>query len=478
MLFAMTLGLQSCSDGDSKTATASTLEIYKDDAIVDALNFQIPANSAMIGVNCNADWTAEVSDPEWITISNHAGYGYEDKFSYIKVSVTKNSEDSRTGTITIKSGALSKVLTVNQSGAGLDPNDPFESSYEFVENLVLGYNLGNTLDADPGNSEWWTSGAPHTPIEYETSWGQPETTQEIINAIVEKGFNVIRVPVTWTHHIDDNGNVDSDWMNRVEEVVNMVLNSGAYCILNIQHDADDADDAWINANAESYSANSTKFKNLWTNIANRFKDKDGKLLFEAFNEILDTSQSNYWNDVADETAYEYVNKWEQDFVDAVRATGGNNEYRNLIVNPYSAGNSDAKLAGVKVPTDIHPNHIIGSVHSYDPYNFCNDNNQADKGGSDYNIYVFDDACKTEVSAVVSRVCKRYETLGIPVVFGEFGAIDESKDMGERVKYAKYMAELFKANGTTGLWWMGLYDRSTANWYESEIVDALLGVLGN
>lgn len=467
LLEAMTI--QSCSTSND-TVTASELDVYKDSVSINTLDFPISSGSAVVGIKCDADWNAEVLDTSWVNISNHAGYGYADKWSYIKVAVSRNATAKRSTQLIISSGNLSKVVKINQNGATMDSGDPFESAYSLVSNIKLGYNLGNTLDANPDINQSWFN--PKTVYDWETSWGQPITTQAMIDAITTKGFNIIRVPVTWYPHIDTDGNVDEAWMNRVEDVVKYVLKSGAYCILNVQHDcgAKDAsrkDDAgWLVCDANRYSAISTRLKSLWKQIATRFKDYDEKLIFEAFNEILDSKYE--WGDPTDANACMIVNKLEQDFVDAVRATGSKNEYRNLVCNPYGAGSTIPKLKGFAVPNDKHPNHIVASIHSYDPYNFCND------AGTN-NISVFDSSCEKEVSDVITRTSNRFDDLGIPFFLGEFGAIDEKKSMSERIKYAKYAITQMRAKDTTGLWWMGLYDRNKNTWYESEIVDALLGV---
>lgn len=466
-----TLCFQGCKSDDGPSYS-NDLHVYRDSVEVDALNFNMGTAFCMIGVFCESDWEATCPD-EWCTISNHAGYGYTNKMSYIKVNVTKNQGDARTTNITFTSGGNTKVITVAQKGTSSDPGDTFQSAFDFVESIHLGYNLGNTLDCDPdvgASRSWWR---PTSDLDWETVWGQPVTTQEIIDSIKAKGFDVVRVPVTWFPHMDKNWNIKEIWINRVQEVVDYVINAGMYCILNVQHDTgargSRTDGAgWLRADPSEYEASSVKFKSLWTQIANRFKDYDEKLLFEAFNEILD--ENDTWGDPSNSEAYTVINKLEQDFVDAVRATGGNNEFRNLVCNPYSAGQTAAKLAGFQVPNDIHSNHILASVHCYDPYNFCNDNSG---DGYDYNIYSWDSNCEAELDAIGVRVNNRFNDLGIPYIYGEFGAIDEGKDMGERIKYAKYAMSMFKNYGTTGLWWMGLVNRSTLVWYEDEIVEALL-----
>ena len=465
-----------CTDVDNKPSytgrsegPATKLNIMRDStAVGDAITFSMGATSTILGVECDGDWTAEVSDNSWVDVSNHAGYGFFDRWSFLRVNVQKNQGEARSTTLTFKSGSMQKTITLTQNGTGTDPGDTFPSSFSTLEEFRLGYNLGNTLDSWPVG-DWWDP-TVKSPTDWEQGWGQPITTPEIIGAIAQRGFNIVRVTVTWGPHMDSEGNVDAAWMARVKEVVDMVIDAGMYCIVNVQHDTGSANTAWLIANMDVYPTASPRFKKLWTQIANTFKDYGDHLLYEAFNEILYTNSNDGWSQpAAGSSHYEAIRRYHQDFVDAVRATGGNNEYRNLVINPYAGGNSQVVLDEVVVPNDVHANHIMMSVHSYDPYNFCNDNGE-------WSILTFNQECKDEIDAVFSRVMKRSSDLGIPAFFGEFGAIDGKKDSGERIKYAQYMAQKFKANSTAGLWWMGLIDRPSLNWYESEIVDALFNNL--
>lgn len=463
----------SCSESDNDTS-AKQMRLFKDGVEISELEFSLGAASKMVGVFSDADWDASLDNESWCTISNHAGFVDGDSIQYIKVSVEKNTgSESRTAVLTVKAGSMTRTLTIRQLGMGTDPGDTFQSSFAILEDFTLGYNLGNTLDSNPtsadGNGWWeqrWAAGGTPTTADWETSWGQPVTTQEIINAIAERGFKVIRVPVTWAPHMDAEGNVDAAWMARVKEVVDYVLNAGCYCIVNVMHDTGAASTAWLIADMDIYPTASVRYKKLWTQIANTFKEYGDHLLFESFNEILYCNNNNGWTaPAAGSTSYEAIRRYHQDFVDAVRATGGNNEYRNLIINPYSASSTSTVLNEVVVPKDKHANHIMMSIHSYDPYNFCNDNGE-------WSILYFNDECRTEIDDVFQRVIKRSGDLGIPVFFGEFGAIDGKKDPDERVKYAAYMAQKFKQYETVGLWWMGLFDRRTMEWTEDNIVSAL------
>ena len=476
LLLATTLAIQSCSDVENapsytgrSSGPATKLNIMRDSLNVgDAIQFSMGATSAILGVECDGDWTAEVTGADWVDVSNHAGYGFFDRWSFLRVNVQKNTGDARSATLTFKSGSMTKTITLNQNGTGTDPGDTFPSSFATLEEFKLGYNLGNTLDSWPVG-DWWDP-TVKSPTDWEQGWGQPITTPEIINAIAEKGFNIIRVPVTWGPHMDAQGNVDAAWMARVKEVVDMVLDAGCYAIVNVMHDTGASETAWLIADMDVYPTASPIYKNLWTQIANTFKDYGDHLLFECFNEILYCNNNNGWTPpAAGNSAYEAIRRYHQDFVDAVRATGGNNQYRNLVINPYSSSSTQTVLDEMVVPNDIHANHILMSIHSYDPYNFCNDNGE-------WSILTFNQECKDEIDAVFARVMKRSSDLGIPAFFGEFGAIDGKKDAGERIKYAQYMAQKFKANATAGLWWMGLIDRTTLTWTEDEIVTALFSNL--
>lgn len=490
LLLLLTLVVGACSDSDttktvdngrrSGDATLMTL-LNSNDEEISSLDYSLGSSSKIIGINCDGDWRATVS-ADWVTLSNYSGYGFANKNSYDKITVSKNMGDVRTATVTFTSGSISKVLTITQKGANADPNDPFMTSFELVESIKMGYNLGNTLDANPWDETYtWWNPATKTISDWETSWGQPLTTQEIIDAIAAKGFNIIRVPVTWYPHVDANDNISEEWMARVEQVVNYVLNANCFCILNLQHDNGAANGrldggAWLYADMDDYAAITVRYQKFWQQIATRFRDYDDKLIFESFNEILNKQYSWTAPASADNQAYEAINRLQQDFVNVVRATGGNNRYRNLAVTTYSAtGTSDAALQAFQLPEDQASNHLYLSIHSYDPYNFCNNSSGKNDDGSEYNynIEVFDADCQAVIDGVFARVSTRASEVGIPFIFGEFGAIDEGKSMAERIKYAKYLKQKFTQYETTGLWWMGLFDRKTLDWYEDEIVTALM-----
>ncbi len=252
-----------------------------------------------------------------------------------------------------------------------------ESASTAVKNFGAGWNLGNTLDSTSYNivnsangEDGWIlkygkkdSNGNYLPSDWETSWGQVATTQEIADFVLNEGFNAIRIPVTWAEHLDSDNNVDAIWMARVKETVNYFYDKGVYCILNAHHDG--GADGWIEAYEDSYTKYHDRFAKLWTQIAEEFKNYDERLLFEGFNEVLD--ENNNWGDSA--SGCEWINKWNQLFVDTVRATGGNNAERNLVVMTYAGGGSEFNFSRFILPTDSTENHLIVEVHNYDPQAF-------------------------------------------------------------------------------------------------------------
>ena len=217
--------------------------------------------------------------------------------------------------------------------------------------MKCGWNLGNTLEAnkqdlndvlitDFTRDDFWGRQG----LESESCWGQEPTKPELLKMMKDAGFGAIRVPVTWYNHMDKDGKVNAEWMKRVHEVVDYVIDQGLYCIINVHHDTGaDKDNfhSWIKADEANYTTNKAKYENLWKQIATEFKDYDQHLLFESYNEMLDklsswcfasfAAEKKYDADIA-ASAYKAINGYAQSFVDVVRTTGGNNAERNLVVN--------------------------------------------------------------------------------------------------------------------------------------------------
>lgn len=361
-----------------------------------------------------------------------------------------------------------------------------ETAATAVRNMGVGWNLGNTLDAnkDSGTdislaSYWGQQG-----VESETYWGQPVTKPELFAMMKKAGFGAIRVPVTWFNHMDKDGKVDEAWMKRVHQVVDYVLDNGLYCIINVHHDtgADNASHAsWLKAGEDSYNLNKDRFEGLWKQIAEEFKDYGKELLFESYNEMLDKYSSwcfatfaapGQYNAADATSAYNGINGYAQSFVNTVRATGGNNATRNLVINTYAASNGYGSwnshlkdpLTKMLLPEDAAgKGHIIFEVHAYP-------NITTESGGTVTNRSI--SSIKSEVDGMISTL-KTYlvSPNGAPVIFGEWGTSNVDSGSGKTdydvrrelmFQFADYFVKQTKAAGMGTFYWMGMSDGALRN----------------
>ena len=349
----------------------------------------------------------------------------------------------------------------------------FETATNAVRNMGLGWNLGNTLDAnsqtvtDMTNASYWGQ----QDVSSETCWGQYVTKPELMKMMKNAGFGAIRLPVTWYNHMDIDGNVDAAWMARVHEVVDYVIDQGMYCIINVHHDtgADGSTfKSWIKADEANYTQNKARYERLWQQIAEEFKDYGQLLLFESYNEMLDRlsswcfasfAASGQYNASVATSAYNAINSYAQSFVTTVRATGGNNAQRNLIVNTYAAANGygtwsshlSEPLTKMNKPAG-ESNHIAFEVHAYP--SIANSNN-TDRPIADI---------KKEVDGMISLLKTHLISKGAPVIFGEWGTSNVDATESDYVKrpallkqFCEYFVQQCKANGIGTYFWMGLSD---------------------
>lgn len=350
-----------------------------------------------------------------------------------------------------------------------------ETATEAVKNMGLGWNLGNTLDAsssrakDPATTAYWNGQG----LDSENCWGQPTTTSEFMKMMKNAGFGAIRVPVTWYNHMDQKGNVDAKWMKRVHEVVDYVINNGMYCIINVHHDTgadNDSHISWIKADMTNYNNNKARYELLWKQIAEEFRNYDKHLLFESYNEMLDTYSSwcfasfaspGSYNATSATSAYNGLNGYAQSFVNVVRGTGGNNATRNLIVNTYAAANGYGTwnthlkdvLTRMKMPEDKVLGHIAFEVHDYPNLT----NNGTARTLADI---------KSQVDGTIKMLKDNLITKGGPVIIGEWGTSNVDAGVGKTdydvrrplmLQFVDYYVKQCKANGIAPFYWMGLSD---------------------
>lgn len=354
-----------------------------------------------------------------------------------------------------------------------DEISAFESANDAVKHMKVGWNLGNTLDAHNGQRVT-------DPKVSEIMWGQPVTTPELMQMMKEVGFGAIRVPVTWYPHMDGNNKVDAAWMKRVHEIVDYVISTGMYCILNVHHDTGaDSDNtkSWLKADETVYNQQKARYEYLWQQIAEEFKDYGERLLFESYNEMLDTYNSwcfasfaapGQYNASVATSAYNAINSYAQSFVNTVRATGGNNAKRNLIVNTYGACNGAGTwnshlqdpLKQMKLPTDITEGHIIFQVHAYP------------------NVVSLSSA-KDEVNQIFRDLNTYLVQKGAPVIIGEWGTSNGNDYIERRsnvLSFAKYFVEQAKAYNYAPFFWMGLSDGTARSFPAFNQADLVLAIL--
>lgn len=327
-----------------------------------------------------------------------------------------------------------------------------KTAQQAINEMKIGWNLGNSLDSC--NYQKRYMGQAQSVSYYETLWGNPQTTKEMIREIKKAGFGSVRVPVTYYDHIDANGNIDSAWIKRVKEVVNYVLENDMYCILDVHHDTGlYSGGAWIVADYNLYSENASKLSKLWTQIATEFKDYDYKLVFEGFNEIVDTNKNYDW--VSGHKNTLNVNQLNQVFVDTVRKTGGKNKDRFLAITTFGGITDEHKLSNFVMPKDSSNNKIILALHDYAQN-------------------------PTAIDKMLGNIKKYCRDKNIPVILDEFGTKRQDMSEEERIKMASYYVSSARKLGITCFWWDNgassdyrIFNRSNLSWEHPEIKNALI-----
>lgn len=336
-----------------------------------------------------------------------------------------------------------------------------------------GINLGNTLEACDNNVGIKTN----APLSYEPYWGQPKTTQAMIDGMKAAGFDTIRIPVAWmtnaTHLYEGDYTIDADYMDRVEEVVRYARKAGMYVIIN-----DHWDGGWYgmfgSESAETRALAMEAYKGMWQQIAERFRDYSDYLIFESANEELggrfDENSPLYCSDsvvtyLTDDERYALTNEINQTFVDVVRATGGNNATRFLLIAGYSTDINQTCDDRFQMPKDTVDSKLMVSVHYYDPWSYCGASSavSATKWGkvSDYEY----------MDQQLAKMTKFTEA-GYGVVIGEYGALPCSDGLKDNTLayHTAFLDACTKYNLTNCLWdCSGLYKRVSQTFADDDIL---------
>lgn len=361
---------------------------------------------------------------------------------------------------------LAGVMTAAVAGCGKNSDSEAKDTAkkwteldqtQITEAMGLGWNLGNQLEASSG-------GLPS-----ETCWGNPEITKELIDTIKAQGFKTVRIPVSYLDMIGDGPDykIDTDWLDRVQEVVDYVVNNDMFAIVNMHGDGYyTVDHSWLLCaeDDDKQTEIKDKYGKVWTQIADRFKDYDQHLIFESMNEEFNNDYGK-----PDEKAYDNINAYNQIFVDSVRATGSNNEKRWLLLPgwntniEYTAGDD----YNFKIPTDkgckADGKRIMISVHYYDPFNFTIDENKTAKTQwGKYAVKNYDNWGQEDyVDSQMALLNEKFVSLGYPVVIGEFGAQDKTEKFADYNEFRRYWSEYLikaaKKNGVVCVYWDNGYN---------------------
>ena len=359
---------------------------------------------------------------------------------------------------------------------------------QIVEAMGPGWNLGNQLESVTDN------------VPEETNWGNPVITEKLIQSVKAAGFKSIRIPVSYFAKIDDDKDytIDSKWLDRVQEVVDYCIKNDLYAVINIHGDGyNTIDGSWLLCNGKNQTEIKKKYKKVWKQIAERFKNYDEHLLFESMNEEFDGSYSE-----PNKEYYQNINDYNQIFVDTVRKTGDNNTKRWLIIPGWNTNiDYTAGDYGFKLPTDQYRDksidkeeqRIMISVHYYSPWDFCGgENGVITQWGNEA-----DDPSKTSTTCDETYMKNQLNLMkttfadkGYPVFIGEYGSINKTSYDSENEYYRAYFArklcQLSRKNGCIPMYWdngyngvhgFGLFDRTTCEVTQPVIIDAIMEGFG-
>lgn len=472
----------------SDTKAIAVKQIAKTGLVVKTGSFDVPytGGNILVQLAANEPYEYEISD-SWISAASTRAnmVDYSENFT-----VSLNASPTvRTATITFKVEGLAEAVKVSQAASEVS-GDMSKTAMDVAALMYPGWNLGNTLEGGSSENNWKNAG-----IATETSWQSTKTTQQVIDFVKAQGFKSVRIPCAWVMgHISDEANctIDPAWMNRVKEVVDYCIADGLYVVIN-QH----WDGGWIEHNGftadTDIEGTKAKLTKIWTQIATTFKDYDEHLIFAGMNEPGvggGTGSIIKVNELSNRLA-----EYEQTFINAVRATGGNNALRVLVVQgPNTSIDDTMGNDYISKITDTADNRLMMEVHFYDPYQFCQMTEDADWGkqwyywGKDNQSGDADRTSKNNedfVSAQMAKMKKTYVDKGIPVIIGEFGANqrfaigkDALHDASIRAYY-KAVTEFAISNGCVPMVWdinagngMSLLNRTTLKIGNAYMMDGI------
>ena len=396
-----------------------------------------------------------------------------------------NSDKSKSFAIDLKDSFSKEGLVVDDGKK--DFNNEITAA-ELVDSIGMGWNLGNTLDANEEVKTGFNQG-----LSSEESWGNPKTTEAMIEFIAKSGFKTLRLPTTWHNHlIDEKYTIDPEWMKRVKTIVDWGIKHGLYVILNVHHDI------YTNA-AEplTYGKGYRPFKkdieeserfiyNIWKQISAAFNNGyDHHLIFEGLNEPRLVGTDYEWSfDSSASVCIEgrdVLNEFMRLIVKVIRESGGNNEKRFIMITPLAAGFQPSLESGLIFPDDskYNPknNKLILSVHMYAPYDFALN--------ADKTYTKFEESYKDDLKNNFEALYKKFISNNQHVIIGEMGVVNKN-NTEDRLAWAEYYVTTARHyHLSTVLWDNGRWDvnldgevigelhRDELKWHNDKLIETYI-----
>ena len=318
-----------------------------------------------------------------------------------------------------------------------------------IQDLDYGWTLGNSLDCYTGKDGLSVE-------EYETLWNNPITTKEMIVQLKSIGFKTILIPVTWFNHVNEQNEIDEEWLNRVTEIVDYAIDIDMNVIINTHHDDKRLK---LESGEEEFTEIIEKYNKIWQQIANNFKDYKYNLLFEILNEpraVVDGE--DIWT-VTNQRYYENLNKLSSELLKTIRKTGGNNIERYVILPTYGTLITKEVLNNIEIPDD---SHIALSVHGYLPHDFCS---EAD--------VVYTDAITEKIRYQINLISEFSKSNNIPVIITEMACVEKV----DRINWLADMCFYASTSDIPIIWWDNgsnyrIYNRENLTLTSQEIFDII------
>ncbi|MDE6788396.1 MAG: cellulase family glycosylhydrolase [Ruminococcus sp.] len=343
------------------------------------------------------------------------------------------------------------------------------TTMELVHDMGIGINLGNTYESC---GDWIAQWGDGTPESYETAWGSPVITKEMIQGYADSGFDTLRIPVAWSNMMVENNQISPLYLETVREAVDWALECDMYVIMNLHWDS-----GWLEKLPEDKENVMKKYSDIWTQLCEEFKDYDDYLIFESQNEELGWSSLwNIWGGTeGKDESYALVNEVNQTFVDIVRSSGGNNPARHLLISGYNTSIELTCDPLFKMPSDP-ANRMAVSVHYYTPSCFAILEEDADWGKASSTWGT--DAEIAELERNMNLMKTTFVDNGIPVIIGEYGCPKKNKEEESIRKFLSSVCqEAYDRNMCPVLWDVTdlHYDRKTCKMTDPELNKLLVAV---